>query len=169
MRWSGVGARETGIDLNENGPDEERTLLTLPFQYVIKNRFTKPGSWAGEFNQLPTPKSKWPEEWPDKKINLGMGAHSRRARKRRVARKPYGLVVCRALRHLDRCLTIQSVNARSKPISCPAFSDSIHLCLRISSRSAWNSRYSEEFFNKSLAGIVSFVWSDILHLPNRGK
>src|SRR5271154_1126654 len=34
----------------------------------------------------------------------------------------------RLRRHLLRCLMIQSVNARSKPISCPAFCDSIHLC-----------------------------------------
>ena len=33
----------------------------------------------------------------------------------------------RALRHLARCFMIQSVSARSNPMSCPAFSDSIHL------------------------------------------
>ena len=42
----------------------------------------------------------------------------------------------RDFRQLARCLMIQSVSARSKPMSCPAFSDSIHLCRRISSRSA---------------------------------
>ena len=54
--------------------------------------------------------------------------------------------VCRrARRHVDRCFTIQSSSARSNPISNPAFSLSIHLCLRISSRSAKNSRYRAEF------------------------
>src|SRR6266540_1930303 len=43
---------------------------------------------------------------------------------------------CRCLRHRARWLMIQSVKARSKPMSWPAFSDSIHLCFMISSRSA---------------------------------
>ena len=46
---------------------------------------------------------------------------------------------CRLLRHLERCLMSQSTSARSNPMSLPAFSDSIHLCFKISSRSAWNS------------------------------
>src|SRR6266404_4682351 len=36
-------------------------------------------------------------------------------------------VACRLLRHFERCLMIQSVNARSNPMSQRAFSDSIHL------------------------------------------
>lgn len=71
------------------------------------------------------------------------------------------LVPWRARRQLARCLMIQSVKARSNPMSCPAFSDSIHLCLRISSRSAWNSRYSDEFFSKSSAGDAPFIAFDI--------
>jgi hypothetical protein len=58
-------------------------------------------------------------------------------------------VALRFFRQAERYLMIQSVNACSKPMSRPAFCDSIHLCLRISSRSAWNSRYNEEFFNRS--------------------
>jgi hypothetical protein len=34
----------------------------------------------------------------------------------------------RFLRQVERCLMIQSVSACSKPMSRPAFSDSIHLC-----------------------------------------
>src|SRR5207248_7545453 len=45
----------------------------------------------------------------------------------------------RFCRQFDRCLTIQSSSAFSKPISAPAFSLSIHLCFKISSRSARNS------------------------------
>src|SRR5437588_557916 len=45
----------------------------------------------------------------------------------------------RFCRQFERCLTIQSSNAFSKPISAPAFSLSIHLCFKISSRSARNS------------------------------
>src|ERR1041385_1775558 len=45
----------------------------------------------------------------------------------------------RCLRQAARCFTIQSRRARSKPISCWAFSLSNHLCRRISSRSARNS------------------------------
>ena len=44
---------------------------------------------------------------------------------------------------------IQSVNACSKPMSRPAFSDSNHLCRRISFSSAWNSLYKEEFLTRS--------------------
>src|ERR1051325_2013823 len=78
----------------------------------------------------------------------------------------------RVLRHLVRCFMIQSVKARSKPISYPSFSDSIHLCLRISSRSAWNSRYREEFLTKaslpfgvsgiSLMGCINLI-AEIYH------
>src|SRR5438034_1168967 len=75
----------------------------------------------------------------------------------------YWFAICRALRHLERCLTIQSVKARSKPMSCPAFSDSIHLCLRISSRSAVNSRYKDDRFTKS----VPFLPSDELDISKR--
>src|SRR5271157_3175694 len=54
---------------------------------------------------------------------------------------------------------IQSVKARSKPMSWPAFSDSIHLCLIISSRSAWNSRYKDDFLTKSFPFDVSDVFN----------
>src|SRR5438105_2568754 len=49
-------------------------------------------------------------------------------------------------RQFERCFTIQSSSAFSKPISVPAFSLSIHLCFKISSRSARNSLYRTEFF-----------------------
>src|SRR2546423_15663275 len=48
-------------------------------------------------------------------------------------------------RQLERCFTIQSSRAFSKPMSLPAFSLSIHLCFRISARSARNSLYRTEF------------------------
>src|SRR6202040_558218 len=51
----------------------------------------------------------------------------------------------RFCRQFERCLTIQSSSAFSNPISDPAFSLSIHLCFKISSRSARNSLYSTEF------------------------
>src|SRR5207248_11494142 len=45
----------------------------------------------------------------------------------------------RRSRQWERCFTIQSRSAFSKPMSLPAFSLSIHLCFKISSRSARNS------------------------------
>src|SRR5262249_23795107 len=45
----------------------------------------------------------------------------------------------RRSRQLERCFKIQSNRALSKPISFPAFSLSIHLCFKISARSARNS------------------------------
>ena len=55
----------------------------------------------------------------------------------------------RRSRQLERCFTIQSSRALSKPMSFPAFSLSIHLCFRISSRSARNSLYKTEFLTNS--------------------
>src|ERR1700733_14296115 len=68
----------------------------------------------------------------------------------------------RLLRHFERWFMIQSVRALSKPMSNPAFSDSIHLCFKISSRSAWNSRYKDEFRTKSLLLESPFFGTDIM-------
>src|ERR1700741_1805746 len=69
----------------------------------------------------------------------------------------------RRSRQAERCLTIQSSKALSKPMSYPAFSLSIHLCLRISSRSAKNSLYNTEFLTSSEAS--SFGGSIDLVIP----
>ena len=52
--------------------------------------------------------------------------------------------VWRCLYQAERYLTIQSIKARSKPMSTPAFSLSIHLCRKISALSAKNSLYKAE-------------------------
>jgi len=57
----------------------------------------------------------------------------------------------RCSRQAERCFIIQSSSACSKPMSCPAFSLSTHLCRKISSRSAKNSLYSVEFLTNSAA------------------
>src|SRR5207245_2648207 len=51
----------------------------------------------------------------------------------------------RRSRQLERCFSIQSSKVFSKPMSLPAFSLSIHLCFKISVRSARNSLYRTEF------------------------
>jgi hypothetical protein len=53
-------------------------------------------------------------------------------------------------RQVDRYFTTQSIKAHSKPMSYPAFSLSIHLCRRISLRSARNSLYRVELFTNSV-------------------
>ena len=58
---------------------------------------------------------------------------------------PFCRKIWRCSYQVERYLTIQSINARSKPISYPAFSLSIHLCRRISALSAKNSLYKDEF------------------------
>jgi len=45
--------------------------------------------------------------------------------------------------HLFLNFIVQSINARANPISCPARSDSYHLCFIISSLCARNSLYKE--------------------------
>ena len=57
----------------------------------------------------------------------------------------------RCSRQVERCFIIQSSSACSKPISCPAFSLSTHLCRKICSRSAKNSLYNVEFLTNSAA------------------
>ncbi len=54
----------------------------------------------------------------------------------------------------ERYLTIQSIKARSKPMSTPAFSLSIHLCRKISALSAKNSLYKDEFLTRSVASFM---------------
>ena len=74
---------------------------------------------------------------------------------------PCGVAARRLSRHFGRCLIIQSVRAHSKPMSRPAFSDSIHLCFRISSLSCRNSRYSEELFSNWFAERGALGSSDL--------
>mgnify|MGYP000552238379 CR=1 FL=1 len=63
------------------------------------------------------------------------------------------------VRHFSRWFIIQSRRALSYPMSCPAFSDSSHLCFIISSRSARNSLYTSDLLSAMslMESVFAFV------------
>lgn len=77
-----------------------------------------------------------------------------------------GILLCRvsgclALHHLVRCFMIQSVKARSKPMSRAICSGSTRLCFEVSAEAANDSLWSAAFGGKPLAEWGSFVSSNI--------
>ncbi len=75
----------------------------------------------------------------------------------------------RRSRQLERCFTTHSSRALSKPMSLPAFSLSIHLCFKISARSARNSQNRARIGRANRSVYLTLHWAMRLRRPVYGR